>query len=212
VRREWLTAFLTRKTAPKGTTVFIAASLAHCPHALTQALTGSHRLAGVLLRCPDSGSGYGRGAAGVLGLLEGASERRAEVVTLALVLAAYEDSTGKHSWRHVDPATARYLQFLTDAGYTPSAVERLASSEPLPAAGDAGTHQATRRKRSRRSARRPPVSQPLQPSAGQHTLRAGRPRVPRAEPACGRRWPTPRATPDCAWPPLPPPAVPRRTP
>ncbi len=53
VRREWLTAFSTRKTAPKGTAVFIAASLAHCPHALTQALTGSHRLAGVLLGCHE---------------------------------------------------------------------------------------------------------------------------------------------------------------
>ncbi len=99
--------------------MFIAASLAHCPHALTQALTGSHRLASVLLGCPKQAAGYGRGATGVLGLLEGASERRAEVVTLALVLAAYEDATGKHFWRHVDPATARYLQFLTDAGYIP---------------------------------------------------------------------------------------------
>ncbi len=137
VRREWLTALLTRKTAPKGTAVFIAASLARCPHALTQALTGSHRLAGVLLGCPKQAAGYGRGAAGVLGLLDGASERRAEVVTLALVLAAYEDATGKHSWRHADPATARYLQFLTDAGYTPSAVERLASGEQPPA-GEVG--------------------------------------------------------------------------
>ncbi len=114
------------------------ASLAHCPHALTQALTGSHRLAGGLLGCPEQAAGYGRGAAGVLGLLDGASERRAEVVTLALVLAAYEDATGKHSWRHVDPATARYLQFLTEVGYTPSAVERLASGEQPPAAGEGG--------------------------------------------------------------------------
>ena len=117
--------------------MFIAASLAHCPHALTQALTGSHRLAGVLLGCPEQAAGYGRGASGILGLLGGPSERRAEVITLALVLAAYEDSTGKHSWRHVDPATARYLHFLTDAGYTPSAVERLASGEQPPAV-DAG--------------------------------------------------------------------------
>ncbi len=137
VRREWLTALLTRKTAPKGTAVFIAASLAHCPHALTQALTGSHSLAGVLLGCPEQAAGYGRGAAGVLGLLEGSSERRAEVVTLALVLAAYEDATGKHSWRHVDPATARYLQFLTEAGYTPSPVERLATGHQ-PTTGEVG--------------------------------------------------------------------------
>ncbi len=136
VRREWLTAFLTRKTAPKGTAMFIAVSLAHCPHVLTQALTGSHSLAGVLLGCPDQ-AGYGRSATGVLGLLDGASERRAEVITLALVLAAYEDATGKHSWRHLDPATAHYLQFLTDAGYTPSPVEQLASGHQ-PTTGDVG--------------------------------------------------------------------------
>ncbi len=136
MRREWLTAFLTRKTAPKGTAVFIAVSLAQCPHALTQALTGSHPLVGVLLGCPDQ-AGYGRGATGVLGLLDGASERRAEVITLALVLAAYEDATGKHSWRHLDQATARYLQFLTDAGYTPSPVERLASGQQ-PTTGEVG--------------------------------------------------------------------------
>lgn len=43
----------------------------------------------------------------------------------------------KHSWRHVDPATARYLHFLTDAGYTPSAVERLAIGHQPPA-GEVG--------------------------------------------------------------------------
>jgi len=50
------------------------------------------------------------------------------------VLAAYEDATGKHSWRHLDPATARYLHFLTDAGYTHSPVEHLACSQQPPAA------------------------------------------------------------------------------
>ncbi len=54
------------------------------------------------------------------------------------MIVAYEDATGKHSWRHVDSATARYLQFLTDAGYTPSPVERLASGEQPPAAGEGG--------------------------------------------------------------------------
>jgi len=103
------------------------------PHTLTQALTGSHPLAGGLLSCPEQ-AGYGRGATGILGLLDGASERRAEVITLALVLAAYEDATGKHSWRHLDPATARYLHFLTGAGYTPSPVEQLGSGQQPPAA------------------------------------------------------------------------------
>jgi len=45
--------------------------------------------------------------------------------------------TGEHSWRHVDPATARYLQFLTEAGYTPSPVERLAGGHQ-PTTGEVG--------------------------------------------------------------------------
>jgi len=54
------------------------------------------------------------------------------------VIAAYEDATAKHSWRRLDSATARYLQFLTEAGYTPSAVERLACGEHPQAAGEGG--------------------------------------------------------------------------
>ncbi len=54
------------------------------------------------------------------------------------MIAAYEDATAKHSWRRLDSATARYLQFLTEAGYTPSAVERLACGEHPQAAGEGG--------------------------------------------------------------------------
>ena len=137
VRREWLTAFLTRKTAPKGSAAFVAQSLAHCGHALTQALTYPHRLGRVLLGCEDAAAAYVRGSALILALLDGASDRRAEVVTLGMVLAAHEDATGKHSWRNVDPATARYLRYLAEHGYTLTEVERLACGEtPLPEVDD----------------------------------------------------------------------------
>ncbi len=75
----------------------------------------------------------------IAGLLDGATERRAEMVTLGMVLAAFEDNTGKHSWRNVDPSTAAYLRFLAEHGYGLSDVERLACGEtPLPDA-DADT-------------------------------------------------------------------------
>jgi len=100
-RRDIPGASPLRKTTSKGTAGSSPRRRAHCPLALTQALAGCHRLAGVLLGCPEQAAGYGRGAAGVLALLDGASERCAEVVTQSQVLAAYEDSTSKHSWRHV---------------------------------------------------------------------------------------------------------------
>jgi len=132
VRREWLTAFLARKTAPKGSALFVAQSLAHAGHALTQALTYSHRLGRVLFGCPETPATYGRGSAVIAGLLDGATERRAEMVTLGMVLAAFEDNTGKLSWRNVDPSTAAYLRFLAEHGYGLSDVEWLACETPLP--------------------------------------------------------------------------------
>jgi len=71
---------------------------------------------------------------------DGAGRHVTVTVGRTLVYTYYTDTiavTGKHSWRHVDPATARYLQFLTEAGYTPSPVERLATGHQ-PTTGDVG--------------------------------------------------------------------------
>jgi ParB family chromosome partitioning protein len=56
-------------------------------------------------------------------LVDGASDGRAQVVSLAVVLAAYEQATGVHSWRQPDDATTAYLTFLQAAGYELSPVE-----------------------------------------------------------------------------------------
>jgi len=59
-------------------------------------------------------------------LIDRASEPRAQVLGLSVVLAGYEDATHTGSWRHVDPATRRYLTYLADCGYTLADVERRA--------------------------------------------------------------------------------------
>ncbi len=126
VRREWVRVLLTRRTPPKGAAALIATALACDPEVVTR----GRDLAADLLGW-DRGV-YGRSPA-LTGLIDQASEARAQVLALAVVLAGYEDATYTGSWRTVHPATRRYLTFLTACGYTLADVERRASGEaPLP--------------------------------------------------------------------------------
>ncbi len=130
VRRDWLRTFLARKTAPKGTAALIGTAVALDADVVTR--IGGNHLAADLLGCKNPG--YGR-SQDIAGLLETATEARAQVIALAVVLAGYEDSTHIGSWRNVSSATSRYLTFLADNGYTLSNVERRAcGQEPLPIA------------------------------------------------------------------------------
>ena len=88
VRRKWLAALLTRKTAPKGAIAFVAGSLAECDHDMRQSLERSHLLAQQVFGSP---AGTLAGTSGDM------TEGRAQVVVLGLVLAAYEHGTGTHS-------------------------------------------------------------------------------------------------------------------
>ncbi len=117
VRREWLTVFCTRKSAPKGAARFLAESLLRADYCLSRALERRHSFAletfGTAVTC-----------------LAGASDSRAQMAGLNLVLAAYEADTGTHSWRSVvQESTARYLAYLASQGYELSLVERLACGD-----------------------------------------------------------------------------------
>lgn len=136
VRRTWLRTFLTRKTSPKGSAAFVAVALAQ--DADTIARIGGNHLAADLLGC--QAATYGR-SHDLAGLIDKATEARAQVLSLALVLAGYEDDTHTGSWRSVNAGTRRYLTFLGDCGYTPSDVERRACGEqPLPYSDQAEAH------------------------------------------------------------------------
>ena len=135
VRRTWLRTFLARKTPPKGSATFVVAALAQ--NADTIARVGGNALAAYLLGC--QAATYGR-SHDLADLADKATEARAQVLTLALVLAGYEDDTYTGSWRSVNIGTRRYLTFLAACGYTLSDVERRACGEqPLPYTDQAAT-------------------------------------------------------------------------
>ncbi|HEY0397689.1 MAG TPA: hypothetical protein VGF00_04850, partial [Acidimicrobiia bacterium] len=137
VRRAWLTDFLTRRTPPKGTAAYLATALIHDPHPLTKAVGNGHHRARELFRlghltdetdAPETR----RGRRTPADLLDTATDARALVVTLGLVLAAHEDTWTTDTWRRPGPADARYLIFLTTNGYTPADVEQLVLGAPIP--------------------------------------------------------------------------------
>lgn len=130
VRRNWLRTFMARPSAPKTAAAFIAGSLARADHAVTQALTYGNRFAADLFGLGERGiPTYGRRSTALTDMIDKAKESRALMITLGLILAAYEDSLNRQSWRRVDEATARYLHFLEEHGYELSHVEKRASGD-----------------------------------------------------------------------------------
>ena len=58
--------------------------------------------------------------------------KAATMTTLAAVVAAWEATTGKHSWRNPTAWDARVLGALVEWGYQPSEVERILLGEEQP--------------------------------------------------------------------------------
>jgi ParB family chromosome partitioning protein len=124
VRRAFLREFLTRKTPPNGTAPFVAGMLANHAHLL--GYDGNHLAADLLGQ--ESGT-YGPSDA-LAELIEQADDRRAQVITLALVLAACEANGRDDTWRR-DGTTSwhgPYLTYLAANGYTLAEVEEYAAS------------------------------------------------------------------------------------
>ncbi|MGH3465984.1 MAG: hypothetical protein ACRDP9_31320 [Kribbellaceae bacterium] len=125
VRRLWLAEWLTRKTPPKGTAVFVAGMIAAHPDLLPD-IDGNH-LAAEWLGQP---AGYGR-SQDLADLIGNSDDRRAQVLTLALVLAACEAHVAKDTWRR-DGTTdwhGPYLRFVGEHGYGLAEVEEYAASD-----------------------------------------------------------------------------------
>lgn len=124
VRRGWLKTFLTRKSLPKGAVVFLATELAHCDYALRKALE-SNGLLPELLGC--------KGGLDLASTAEKATDARAQVIALGVILAALESDITREAWRTPQPAHKRYLRFLASIGYELSDVEQLVIGKPKPA-------------------------------------------------------------------------------
>ncbi|MFI5843894.1 ParB/RepB/Spo0J family partition protein [Catenuloplanes sp. NPDC051500] len=135
VRREWLTGFLSRKTAPKGAAAFVADSLARPGLVLERGWD----LAYELIRVDGPRPSWHRESNAFADLVGKSSEARAQVLALGLVLAAYEEPLkDKSSWREPGSSTVRYLRFLQECRYELAAIEQRACGEaPDPVAPDA---------------------------------------------------------------------------
>lgn len=124
VRREWLTQWATRKTLPKGAGTFLATTLATDPETVTR--IGGNYLAATLLGVTTGQ--YGR-SSDLTAAIAKASDTRAQVLTLVLVLAGYDNYLSREDWRTVRQSPRRYLTYLASLGYSLSDVERRARGE-----------------------------------------------------------------------------------
>ncbi|MBM0203493.1 hypothetical protein JNW90_10490 [Micromonospora sp. STR1s_5] len=129
VRVAWLQTFLTRPKPPKGAALFIGTSLVSHGHALRRQMESNHRYLHELLglQKPD----YTTKGKQVQDLLDNASENRAQVLTVGMLLAAYEFAMPADAWRSKDQDHPRYLRYLESQGYELSPVERLACGEQV---------------------------------------------------------------------------------
>ena len=131
VRRDWLTTFAGRKTAPKDASTYLAGVLAGGHHSLKRAAEQGHTLARALLGL-DRTTGYGDRA--LVDLVAAANPARAQVIALVLVLAGIEENTSTNTWRNPSTEDRAYLTALSGWGYGLSEVETLATAVPTYAA------------------------------------------------------------------------------
>ena len=134
VRRAWLREFFQRKTAPAGAAAFTAHAVLNRDYALRKTLEQGHGLAVDLFgvegvsSTDDEGHGYYRSDRDLATLTTGASDKRLTLITLAVVMAAYENALDRHSWRQNGGcAEKHYLLYLDQLGYQLSDIERLAA-------------------------------------------------------------------------------------
>lgn len=123
VRREFLrTTLLARKTPPKTAATYVATTLARDP-----GLISEYKAAESLGELLGFKSYYP--ARELADQVAKVSEARAQVLLLALVIAAQESRMVKDAWRSKPKNADRYLRFLMEQGYTLAAVEEIITGQ-----------------------------------------------------------------------------------
>lgn len=122
VRRKKLAELLQRKTPPRLAAQFIAHSLATGGHEIRRGMEVQHRFACTLLGLKEPR--HGKPNPLVTGLGK-ANANQATMISLAVVLAAFEASTSVDTWRNATPEQQRYFAALADWGIRLHWVERL---------------------------------------------------------------------------------------
>lgn len=118
IRQAWVRELLTRKTAPKGTALFVAQAVSKRP-GLIDEYHGKIAAADLL------GCSAAETPAVLVEALPESGDGRAVVVLLGLVLGAMEARTPKDAWRQPSEVSRAYLDFLTGNGYTLAAIEEV---------------------------------------------------------------------------------------
>ncbi|MFI5593511.1 chromosome partitioning protein ParB [Amycolatopsis sp. NPDC051758] len=128
VRRKWLKEKLFgRKGAPKDGIRWVAQMLADGSHPVRKAMESDHALAIELLGMPkqEVAAYYRRDKHVIAAAAANASPARATTLTVALLVAALEKSTGTHTWRGPTQEAQAYFTQLKSWGYPLSPVEQL---------------------------------------------------------------------------------------
>ncbi|MGE9808983.1 ParB/RepB/Spo0J family partition protein [Janibacter sp. G1551] len=137
VRREWLAGFVARKTAPKGAEALICEAVVTGHYTLSKAMHHRHPMLFTLLGIEVPTGYYGAGHDECHKIATKATTpKAATMTTLATVVAAWEASTSKHTWRSPSAWDARVLGALVQWGYQPSEVERILLGEEPQASTD----------------------------------------------------------------------------
>jgi ParB family chromosome partitioning protein len=126
VRRDWLKTFLSSKTPPKDALRFILAEMADPESPLDGAMDRRHPMGCELLGAEQTPARWMRKAKGetLIDILAKASESRAQVIALGLVLGAHENTLSVDTWRRPQFTAGRYLAKITEWGYGPSEIEQ----------------------------------------------------------------------------------------
>ncbi len=118
-RREWLTGFALRKTAPQGSQLFLALQKAHGGYALRRAFERNHSLARDLLGMP-----VGSTVANLSNTISTASSPgKATLYDVFLTLCAMEADLTRNAWRSSWGSAKEYFAAITSWGYKASDVE-----------------------------------------------------------------------------------------
>ncbi|SEB29421.1 chromosome partitioning protein, ParB family [Rhodococcus koreensis] len=118
VRRKFLCSLLAATTPPKTAAAYVATTLAGDGHLLTE-----FRADGVLKEVLSIKDSYSSQYVADQVVKAGAS--RAQVLTLALVLAAQESRIVKDSWRSKRRGTEAYLEYLEIQGHALTPIEEI---------------------------------------------------------------------------------------
>lgn len=117
VRVQFVKNLLKARTAPKGALKFISQSMGAYGYTVADGLSKHSGFAAELLGAEDD--------FGALATITGKPTARHETNVLAVVLAGFERSLSRASWRDPSSTAKHYLNQLTDWGYTLSDVETI---------------------------------------------------------------------------------------